>query len=84
MKGETRDVVECFPLHFKTGSSFGREFKYRQHVFLSIRFYRHNIQKKLLAEKNLTFAKAFETAQPGELESKEEFHEVRIPPRKIR
>ena len=33
----------------------------------------------MLAEIDLTFAKAFETAQPEELSDKEEFHEVRIP-----
>ena len=33
-----------------------------------------------MAEKDLTFAKAFKTVQPKELANKEEFHEVRIPP----
>ena len=37
-----------------------------------------------MAEKDLTFAKAFKTVQPKELANKEEFHEVRIPPRKMR
>ena len=49
-------------------------------VFLSVRFYRNNIQKEFLAEKDLTFAKAFETAQPMEMPSREDFNEVRIPP----
>ena len=49
-------------------------------VFLSVRFYRNNIQKEFLAEKDLTFAKAFETAQPMEMPNREDFNEVRIPP----
>ena len=37
------------------------------------------IQKKLLAERHLTFKKAFETAQSMELANKEDFRDVSVP-----
>ena len=37
------------------------------------------IQKKLLAERDLTFKKAFETAQSMELANKEDFRDVSVP-----
>ena len=37
------------------------------------------IQKKLLAERDLTFKKAFETAQSMELANKEDFRDTSVP-----
>ena len=37
------------------------------------------ILKKLFAEKDFTFKKAFETAQPSELSNKEDFRDTSVP-----